>query len=485
MPEVTLPFANGFYEADSLPVSQQEAVNCYPVIHQAPALNTESLYATPGIVQLTADQGSTEVNRGAHVMGGTPFFVNGNKLYRLNRTSPSGSYVYDVDDLGTIEGSGRVWMASNDSDELCILVPDGKGYIFTESPDTLTEITDTDFTANGDPQTLLYIDGYFLFCTDTNKHIISGLNDGLNYNALDFGTAESDPDDIVAAFKHKNQLFIAGTETTEAFQNIGGADYPFQRTGVFLDKGMSAPFAGVNTSDAFVFMGAGRAESPAIWMYAGGASAQKISTTAIDAVLNDLTDTEIAAVWAWSYGERGAYFVGFTLPDRTLVYDLVSQRWHERKSYELDLNSQTQTAPYRVSSIVDAYGLTIVADTEDGRIGYFDDDVYTEYSTNVVRQFTTQPFQNNMGALFVPWVELTVESGVGDLTTTDPQIIMYRSKDGKTWTDGRSRSMGAIGEYDKRCIWRRCGRVSRFESFRFRMADPVKFAAIQMTAKIK
>jgi hypothetical protein len=484
MPIVKLPFANGFYIADSLPVSQQEAINCYPVIHQAPALNENSLYATPGIAELTSTT-NDEPNRGAHTMAGIPYFVNGNKLYRMNRTSPSGSYVYDVDDLGTIEGSGRVWMESNENEELCILVPGGKGYIFTDGPDTLTEITDADFRASGDPQALLYIDGYFLFTTDEKKHIISDLNQGLVYNALDFGSAESDPDDIVAPFKHRNQLFIAGTETTEGFQNIGGADYPFQRSGVFIDKGMSAPFAGVNISDAFVFMGAGKKESPAIWLYGGGVQATKISTTAIESILQDLTDTEIAAVFAWSYAQKGGYFVGFTLPETTLVYDTVTQLWHERKSYALDFNSTQQTAAYRVNSVIKAYGLVLVGDSEDGRIGYMDDDLFTEYGTSIIRQFTTQPFQNNMQALFVPWIELTIESGVGDSTTEEPQITMFRSKDGRIWSDGRSRSMGKEGEYTKRCIWRRNGRVARFETFRFRMSDPVKFSAIQLTAKVK
>lgn len=606
MPVVKLPFANGFYQADSLPISGQEAINCYPVIHQAPALNEESLYATPGLAQLVADQGNG-ANRGAHVMAGIPYWVNGSKLYRMNRTTVSGSYSYTVTELGSITGSGRVWMASNNNDELCILVPGGKAYIFTEAdsygsdlvtngdfatdtnwskgsgwtisggtascdgtqatlsnlaqnisavtgttyrvtftvsnhsagsvqpviagdgngttvttdgtyvenivagsigtnldlradadfigdiddvsveevyPFTFSEITDSDFRANGDPQSMIFLDGYFVFTTE-NKHIISGINDGLSYNALDFGTAESSPDDIVAAFKHKNQLFVAGTETIEGFQNIGGADYPFQRTGVFLDKGMSAPFAGVNTSDAFVFMGKGKNESPAIWMYAGGTSAQKISTYAIDSILQDLTDTEISAVYAWAHSQKGAYFVGFTLPSTTIVYDTVTQRWHERKSYELDLNSQDQTAPYRVSSIVEAYGLVLVGDSEDGRIGYMDDDLFTEYGDGIIRQFTTMPFQNNMGAMFVPWIELTVESGVGDATTPDPQITMFRSKDGRTFSNGRTISMGKIGEYEKRCIWRRNGRVPRFESFRFRMSDPVKFVAIQLTAKVK
>ena len=45
--------------------------------------------------------------------------------------------------------------------------------------------------------------------------------------------------------------------------------------------------------------------------------------------------------------------------------------------------------------------------------------------------------------------------------------------------------MGKVGEYDKRLIWRRNGRASRFELFKFTMSDPVKPVLIQLTAEIE
>lgn len=489
MPKVNLPFAGGFYKSDSLPASAQDAVNCYSVVPQAATLNEAGLRQTPGTTQLTADQGSSEVNRASHVMDGVPYFVNGNTLYRLNRSIVDELEVFTVDDLGTIAGDveayPRVWMASNENDELCILVPGGNGYIFTASPDTLTQITDGDFTASGNPMALLYIDGYFLFSTDEKKHIISGLNQGLVYNALDFGSAESDPDEIVAPFKYQNQLYVAGTETIEGFQNVGGADYPFQRSGLFIDKGLSAPFAGVNASNAYIFMGAGKNESPSIWIYKGGTEPARISTNPIDSILQALSPEEIAAVFAWSYAAKGAHFACFALPDTTLCFDLTTQLWHERKSQVIAGTGATETVRGRVNSAVSAYGRVLVGDSQDGRIGSYDVDVEEEYGSPLIRRFTTQPFQNNMDALFVSELELTVESGVGDATTPDPLISMQVSRDNRKWSDPLTRSLGGVGEHNKRCIWRRLGRIPRFCSFRFTFSEPVKFVALQLTAKIR
>ena len=470
MPKIILPIANGFYESDSLPISAQECVNFYPNIVQAPALNQETLYGTAGLEEV-ANADTLTGNRGAHEMNGVPYFVMENRLFSM------------ASDLtltfhGEIAGTERVSMADNGT-QLMVLVPDGNGYIYNHVTDTFGQITDPDFTANGNPQLVVFIDGYFCLTTDTKKFIVSSLNDGYSYNALDFGTAESDPDDIVAPVVFKNQLFIGGSQTIEAFQNIGGADFPFQRTGLFLQKGIVSPFSIQTLQDTFVFIGAGQNESPAIWTLQGNDVA-KISTTAIDKELSQLTQDQVASIYSWGYAEKGAYFVGFALPSSALVYDIITKRWHERKSVVGGV-----LGGYRVTAMVRAYNKIWAGDLIDGRVGRLDSEVYTEYGTTIQRSIVTQPFQSNMDSFVVPEIEMTVESGVGNSAAVDPQIGLSRSKDAKTWSDTRYRSMGKIGEHNHRAIWRRNGRASRFELFRFTMSDPVKPVLIQLTAEIE
>ena len=469
MPKVILPIANGYYESDSLPISAQECTNFYPNIAQAPALNQETLFGTPGLTQVASASDISNC-RGAHEMNGVPYFVIGSKLYSMSSS-------YALTDHGQIAGSGRVSMADNGT-QLLLLVPGGNGYIYNHVADTFAQITDADFTANGNPQQVVFIDGFFCLTTDTKKFIVSALNDGLSYNALDFGTAESDPDEIVAPIVFKNQLFIGGSQTIEAFQNIGGADFPFQRTGLFLSKGISSPFSIQSIQDTFVFVGAGTNESPAIWALNGN-NVAKISTTAIDKELSALTEAQILDIYSWAYAEKGAYFVGFALPGTTLVYDTISKRWHERKSFV-----DGSLGAYRVNALVRAYNQLWAGDLVDGRIGLLGQNVYTEYDTEIRRTIVTQPFQNNMDSFVLPELELTVESGVGNSSAANPKVGLERSVDGKIWSDARYRSIGKVGEYNRRVIWNRNGRASRFELFRFTISDPVKPVFIQMTADI-
>lgn len=472
-----LPITNGFYVSNSLPISAQECTNWYVVVESAPALAQETLRGTPGIEQVETSGTILQANRGCHTMAGVPYFVNGTKLYQLDQTQVIPTEIYDLVELGTVAGTARCSMADNGT-QLMVLVPGGNGYIYNHVTDTFSQITDVDFTANGNPQFVVFVDGYFVVTTDTKKFIVSALNDGLSWNALDFGTAESDPDVIVAPIVFKNQLFISGGQTFEAFQNIGGAEFPFQRTGLFLEKGVFSPYSLVNTQDTFMWVGGGQNESPAIWAFAGN-STQKISTVAIDFILKSLTNDQLAAIYSWTYSQNGAYFVAFALPTSTLVYDHASKRWHERKSY-----IEGEQVGYRVSGITQAYNQIFCGDTIDGRIGKLNPDLFTEYSANIIRTVATQPFQANMVSISVPMLELTVESGVGNAAVTDPVIAMDRSKDGKTWSDQRLKPLGKQGEYDRRAIWYRNGRAGRFEVFRFTLSDAVKPVIIQLVGDL-
>jgi hypothetical protein len=127
-------------------------------------------------------------------MNGIAYSVNGNNLYRINSDETT-------TDLGTITGTGRVSLADNGL-EICIVVPSVAGYIYSVAAG-LQIITDTNYTNTlGPSEQVVFKDSYFIHYKNDNNasnkpiFFISNLNDGLTYNALDFGTAEADPDKI-------------------------------------------------------------------------------------------------------------------------------------------------------------------------------------------------------------------------------------------------------------------------------------------------
>ena len=126
MPRVNLPIANGFYLSDSLPISSQECVNWYPNTPQVQgALSAETLIGCPGIEQILTTGEIRQVNRGAHVKDGFPYFLNGETLYRIDRSLDAlGVEFFTSVIIGTIPGKGLVSMADNGK-QLIVLVPGG------------------------------------------------------------------------------------------------------------------------------------------------------------------------------------------------------------------------------------------------------------------------------------------------------------------------------------------------------------------------
>ena len=171
MPKLQIPISNGFYVSDSLSISNQECVNWYVNIPQVEgALSQGTLFGGAGISQLLTTGNSKQINRGAHVKDGSPYFLNGETLVRIdNSFDANGIETFNAVTLGTIPGEDRVSMADNGK-QLMILVPGGKGYIVDESGDSgpvFQEITDGDFVANGAPQLVVFIDSFFVCNTDS------------------------------------------------------------------------------------------------------------------------------------------------------------------------------------------------------------------------------------------------------------------------------------------------------------------------------
>ena len=482
-PASELPFTNGFYQSRALPLSAQRCVNWYTNVSEVQTLSGENLFGTPGISLI--DSGETlEPNRGSHNMAGAPYFVNGNTLYRLNRVLDGlGNESFNVEALGTIEGSGRVSMADNGL-QLCIVVPGGKAYIFSTGPDALVEITDAAFIVS---QTVVYIGGYFVFnASNSNTVFHSELRDGLNYNALDFAEAEADPDPTVALHVHRNTLYVLGSETIEPYTNTGGLQFAFSAIpGGVINKGLRSTFGVVEFDQTFAFIGSGANEQDSLFAFSGGGVVE-IATIPVAQLIQNATPEQLDESFVFYHALNKAHFFGITAGSRTLVFDSTASGasgrkvWHERSSRE-----DGQDIQWRVSSIVQGYNKTFVGDIIDGRIGEMKDDTYTEYDNSIIRVCTTQPFDNFATSMSVSRLETTMNAGQGTMTEQGRISLDWSDDGGRLFGDQLSRGMGLLGDYVRRTIWRRLGRFPKTRVLRFHFSDnsDPSFLKLEVNAK--
>lgn len=480
MDRLPLPIGFSFYQSESAPFSSQRCVNWIPVVAEDAALNTRALFQPPGLKQLV-DSGFVG-NRGSLQMKEIPYFVNGNSLLSMSSASV-------ITNHGTIAGSGNVSLATN-GQYLVIVVPGGNSYAYDNVALTLTQITDPDFRAS---DTVVFKDGYFVFSSsDGAVFFNSSLNDPFNYDALDFGTAEISSDKIVSLHVNHNELFVVGLETTELFQNVGGAGFPFQRIpGANIQKGAHARFSPVEFDNTFCFVGGGLNEQTAIWKVTGSASAQKISSDAIEKEIQRFTKAEIEDSFSMTFARHGQFLALFTfestrsgVASRTFVYNATASAYMQRNIW-FELQTGVSDNRWRVQSVVQAYGKLLVGDQSTGIIGEIDTDTLDYYGDEIYRLSITAPFSENGMDLFAGELEATLESGVG-LTAgqgSDPTIRMrFSDTGGRAYSDPFKRKIGKIGEYGHQSIWRQQGRFPVSRMIELVVTDKVRANLIRLAA---
>ena len=461
---IPITFAGGFYKTRSKPLSSQTLVNWYLNFLDMGGLNEYCLYATPGLKQAVAAIGG--INRGAWVMNQKPYFVNGNSLYRVDRSVDlSGNVTYPAVPIGTIVGTGRVIMDAIKS-QLCILVPGVTAYIYVDGG-ALSVITDPDFAGPADD--VVAVDSVFVFITTgTNVAFHSALNDGLNYSALDRYPVTQIPV-AIGLIVYRNQLYVMGRNSIVPFTNVGSLQFLFApQPNSVIPIGVRSKFLKSTFLDSYIFLGAGINGEISVWLYSGG-SPKRLSTEPIDFIIQNATDEEIDRAFILRHSQNSADFAVLNIGNYCFTYDLTASSklgeplWHERKS-RIEVDDAIVEIPWRPTSIVQAYNRVFVGDSVDGTIGEIADDIGNEYGNPIPRVLDTQPLSNNGIQGIVKGIEVFTDVGVSE---NDVMSLSWSGDGGFTYGNKLERSLGEIGEYGRRVFWSRLGSFSIARTLRF------------------
>ncbi len=455
-------FAIQTAEDMSLPSSAERAVNWYAQQLPPNAKTNVEIIGTPGLT-LNAGLGGDSI-RAMHVWDGMNYAVSGTGLYRINTDGASTL-------LGTLPATGTVYLADNGT-ELGILVG---ASLYTWDGTTLAQVTDIDYPGASSFDVL---DSYGVFTKPASREwFISDLRDLTAYDSGDVAQAESTPDDLVRVVGDR-ELWFFKTSSGEVWYNSGAADFPFSRVdGGRINVGLAAAKAVAKIDNTLGWLGDDK-----VVYRADGFRPQRISTHAIERLINTFPTVEDA--FAFSYKEEGHAFLGITFPTggATIVYDAATQLWHDRKTFGYDY--------WRPSSYVYLAGKHLWGDQLSGNIYESSLDVHTDAGLPIVRIAQSPPIKVAQDRVrgFLHRVEVDFEVGVG-LTTgqgSDPQAMLQISRDGgKTFGNELWRTIGPIGNYRKRVVWNRLGTFRDTVVLKVAVSDPVKCVIAGAFAEIE
>lgn len=331
---------------------------------------------------------------------------------------------------------------------------------------------------------LTFLDSRFIWTIPNSGRIQWSKLLSTDSTALSYATAESKSDNLVRVIASNGQLWLIGEKTTEIWNSTGSQDLPFQRqSGSYIPVGCAAKNSIAVFGSSLIWLAQTEHGDNQIMM-SQGYQMQRISNHAIETEFSSYERTDDA--YAFSYQQQGHsfYFISFPTAQKTWVFDGVTNMWHERSFYNTDTSRHEQ---HRASCHCFFDGEHLVGDRANGNIYRLDPNEQTDDGHTIVRERATPCVSPHGSRMIFDEVQLVCQ--VGQDTSAKPQIMFDWSDDrGKTWSNDRlheiSNDIGAVGEYEKRVIFRRLGQ-SFGRVFRVRMTDAGRLVVLGAKARVR
>jgi hypothetical protein len=493
------PILGSSYVARSINAADARMVNLFPEIVPEAGKEPAFLNRAPGLKLLnTVGTGPIRGLWAFSSNDGTGFVVSGTQLFKIDNA-------YTPTLIGNVSGTGPVSMADNGTQ--LFIACNGPSFIYNANTNAFGQINDPDFPG---AVTVAYLDGYFVFNEPNSQRMwVTALLDGTSIDPLEFVSTEGSPDGLVAVIANFREVWAFGTNSIEVWSDTGALDFPLERIpGAFNELGCAAPYSIAKMDNGLFWLGRDRRGQGMVYR-ANGYAGQRISTHAVEWQIQQYSDISDAIAYTYQQDGHSFYVLIFPTANTTWVYDVATQAWHERAGF-----ANGAFTRHRSNCQMSFNNQIVVGDFQNGNIYAFDLEDYSDNGQiqKWLRSWRALPTgQNNLKRTAQHSLQLDLETGVG-LSGNDPTVpfppegptlvldfinqqydiyqpnfvqgfnpqVMLRWSDdgGHTWSNEHWVSIGKIGEYYRRAIWRRLGMTLKLRDRVYEVSgtDPVKIA---------
>lgn len=439
-------------------VNAELTVNWVPeVTSGGQAKSSLVLVKRPGLNGVTT--AGTARWRGGIEQNGRAFTINGVKFTEI--TYVGGAFV--ATDRSTVDladdGKPASTAANGDQGDQIAIAAGGLGYIFTLSTNTLAQITDPQFPAN--VVQVAYVDGYFIWIVENSTTFyLSSLYDGTAYAATDIGEKSKTHDYIMAVFvdQDEGKPWFIGKQKTEVWWNDGGAGFPFSPVDLIIPYGTGSRFSWTNLGSSIYGLGQNKDGGRVVLRYQGY-NYERISHHAMEAAVQDYSETAIANAQGFAFEWRGHRFYALTFVEAntTWVYDESTDMWTQWDHW--DAATATSEAFIGIGHMF-AFGAHLMGSLEDGTIYEWSAD-YLDDDGSVIRRVRRAPYVHKSGYQ-VRHDQLTIGFQMGTGLSigqgSDPTaIVRWSDNQAKSWSFEKEVKIGQQGRYKDRAVLRRLG----------------------------
>lgn len=431
------------------------------------------LTSRPGLAPVIT--GLTGVSRGGYsASNGKLYWVFGNKLYEI--TTGSGLTGWSASVKGTISaGTTPVFITDNTVD--LFVLSSGQPWAMNLSTGVVSALSGGAYTSSS---SMAFLDSYVVFSkVNSGQFYWTDLLD-TTASALNFATAEANPDRLTGIIANSQQLWLFGKKSTEVWYNYGQNNVVFARQGnLLIETGCSSPYSIQKIGGTVIWLGLDERGGVQVNV-ANGYNPARVSTFALEQRWQGFTEAQLqgAIGFTMTFAGHELYLLNFPGDDQTYVYDFSSSKMMGMPIWTTFTSSDGNGTTSRFLAQGHSFhnGYHITGDFSDGILYVMDKDTFTDNSNYIQWERATPHIGNEMLRVFHDILTLYFLTGNTSTLTLDPQVMMQHSSDGgATWTDERWESCGKTGEYGLKVEYRRLG-SARDRVYRIRMSDPIYWA---------
>lgn len=210
-----------------------------------------------------------------------------------------------------------------------------------------------------------------------------------------------------------------------------------------------------------------------------GYQVRRISNHAIEQELAGYERLDNAVAYSYQQEGHSFYVISFPSSNKTWCFDGTTSMWHERSYYNLD----SQHERHRSQVHCFYKGKHYVGDHSNGTIYELSLDAETDNGRLIMRERVTPVINPQAQRLIFDELEVLIQAG--QKTNREPIVMLDWSDDhGQTWSFDRQETLGGVGEWNKRLIFRRLGQAFN-RVFRLRLTDASRLIILGAKAKVR
>jgi hypothetical protein len=287
---------------------------------------------------------------------------------------------------------------------------------------------------------------------------------------------DSSTDNLITLYENERELHLKGERTSEVWYNSGiSSNFAFSRIpGVGPQIGCSAQHSISRVGETLMWLAKNEQGENMVVMN-DQYSWKRVSTHAIEYAISQYP--QVSDAIGYGYEEQGHLFYMLIFPtaDTTWCYDMTSQLWHQRASYNASAGVFHR---HRSNCFLDFGNIRMVGDYQTGQLHQMSRNFYTDAGNPLVclrrsPHIWSKPdrerlFFSQLQIEFTPGVGL--QSGQG----SNPTVMVRFSDDGGyTWSYQLTVSIGVVGATKNRAMFYLLGFADRDRVWEMQFSDPV------------